>query len=203
MVRKPMLVASVFVAVAAFAVFVTVQDQPAATAGHHMGHAMPAASGEAACPMSKGDMSKMCAEHMKMMGMSEPVMMRCKMLCGAAIANNDPVAILAVKDDLKLTDDQIAGIATISLKARQDAEALLTSDQKKTLESLAGTPATMMDMCVATHGRTAASGKEMTCPVMGMHNMKACGAQGKMQGGCCGMMQPATGTDKPAAEEKK
>ncbi len=216
MLPKIMRSVSVLIAVAAFAVFVTAQDQPAPAPGqpgHTMGgveRPMPGPGGPMQ-EMSKEEARKMCMDNMKNMGMSDAMMMRHRMLTGAALANDDPAAVLAVRDELKLTDDQAAKIATISEKARQDTMAVLTPEQKKTIESLAGTPATMMDMSMDMHRMTAGSGKGMMlCPMMGMHGtgqggMRGMQRQGMMQGGMMreGTMQPAPDTRKPAPNEKE
>lgn len=61
----------------------------------------------------------------------------------------DPAALLALSGALELTDDQAKQLEAIAEKARTQAAAVLTAGQKAKLESLAGTPDTMMGM----HGR--------------------------------------------------
>ncbi len=49
----------------------------------------------------------------------------------------DPVSILACKDELGLTDEQVKKIQDITMKARTDVEALLTPAQKQAMQGLA------------------------------------------------------------------
>jgi len=187
MMRKMALVAGVVAVVGIVSLWVAAQEKTAGEMGHS-GHMMQMGQGAAeagkSMAMSTDSMMCPCMGDMKKMGMSDAMAMRHKMLTSSAIASDDPVAVLAVKDDLKLTDEQITKIAAISLKARQDVKAALTDDQKKTLETLAGTPATMKDMCKGMCAKMGMAGAGMSCPMMGkMAEVKA--GEGMS---CCPMM---------------
>ena len=83
---------------------------------------------------------------MPMMRISGPMMMRCRMMMAAQTDPNDPAAILALKDELGLTAEQVAKLDTLAQQAREGAQAVLTEEQRAKLKELAGTPKTMMEM---------------------------------------------------------
>ena len=87
---------------------------------------------------------KMSPEMKAMMEKMPPEMkMRCQMLMGTAVTPTDPAAILALKDQLKLTEAQAAQLEAINKEARDKAIVVLTADQKTTLDSLPKSPQTM------------------------------------------------------------
>jgi YHS domain-containing protein len=97
------------------------------------------------CPcMMADDPNK--KEMMEKMGMSEGMMERCRMMMHTRIEVDSPEALLAIKDRLALTEEQVAKIKTIAEKGRKDSDALLTAQQKEVLQKMAGTPDTMMKM---------------------------------------------------------
>jgi len=110
---------------------------------------------------------------MKNMGMSDAMMKRCRLMMSTPINPYDPAALLAVKGDLNLTDDQVAKLKSIMDKAREDAKNLLTDDQNKKLEEVAKRPDTMMEMCQQMMpmmqkmmGEKGTGGQMMMCPMM-------------------------------------
>lgn len=76
----------------------------------------------------------------------EGLMMRGRMFMGAQIAPTDPAALLALKDELKLTGSQVDLIEAMGEKTRRDAWDLLTQDQQTELMRMRGTPRTMGEM---------------------------------------------------------
>ena len=127
---------------------------------------MGKSTGQAA-PMS-GDMKGMMEK------MTPEMKMRCTMVMSTAIIPSDPAAILSLKTQLKLTDDQTTRLDAINKESQEKAAAVLTVDQKKTLETMPKTPQTMMDMHEQMMGQmqTMMGGKMgdqmMNCPMMNM-----------------------------------
>jgi len=93
-----------------------------------------------------GNMPAACAEMMKTMGMSPAMMMGCKMRMGATVSKDDPGAILALKSDLGLTDDQVKKLEELQKKTQDKAAKILTDEQMKKLAQLPDMSA-MMEMC--------------------------------------------------------
>lgn len=124
--------------------------------GMHAGHMM---SGD-----MKGMMDKMPSE----------MKMRCQMIMNTAVTPNDPAAILALKDQLKLTEAQTTQLEAINKEARDKAAAVLTAEQTKTLAAMPQKPQTMKDMHeqMMGHMQKMMGGKmgdqPMNCPMMQM-----------------------------------
>ncbi len=76
--------------------------------------------------------------------LSEDAKLRVKMLMNVEVSRNDPNAMLALKDTLKLTDDQVKQLDGILAEARQKAQAVLTDEQKKIIQPLGDEPVSMM-----------------------------------------------------------
>ena len=124
--------------------------------------------------------NKMSPEMKAMMEKMSPDMkMRCQMLMNTAVIPNDGAAMLALKVQLKLTDAQIGSLTAINKEAQDKAVAVLTADQKKTLDALPKTPQTMMDMHEQMMGQMKAMmgdkmGEQMmNCPMMEMMGSSA------------------------------
>jgi hypothetical protein len=103
--------------------------------------------------------------------MSPQMKMRCQMMMDTAVTPADPAAILALKDQLKLTETQTAQLKAINKEAQDKAVAVLTADQKTTLDALPASPETMMDMHEQMMGKmrkVMGGNKEMSCPMMNM-----------------------------------
>ncbi len=81
-----------------------------------------------------------------MMGGMHGMMMRCQMMMGAQIQKTDPVGLLALKEELELSEDQVGKLRQIAQTARQEAEAVLTDEQKEELEAIPDEPHSMMRM---------------------------------------------------------
>lgn len=113
-----------------------------------------------------GDMKEKISPEMKM---------RCQMMMGTAVSPTDPAAILALKDQLKLTDAQTAQLEAINKDARDKAIVVLTADQKTTLDALPKSPQTMKDMHEQMMGKmqemmgsNKMDDQPMNCPMMKM-----------------------------------
>jgi len=106
--------------------------------------------------------------------MSPEMKMRCQMLMNTTVIPRDAAAMLALQGQLKLTDAQAARLQAINKEAQDQAVAVLTDDQKKTLDALPQTPQTMMDMHEQMMGQMQAmmggmmGGQMMNCPMMDM-----------------------------------
>ncbi len=111
---------------------------------------------------------------MKMMKMSPGMKTHCRMMMNMEVKPTDPAALLALKDKLELTEEQIDRLEKIREQAREQTEGLLTAEQKKQLEPLQKMPGT----CMAMH-------QEMMQKMMQKGGEKA---KGGMMGG--GMMCP-------------
>ena len=81
------------------------------------------------------------------MGMSDAAMMRCRMMVDAEISPMSPAGVLALRDELGLTDQQADQIRQIGEAARQQTIQALTDGQRAQLESVADQPGNMMQMC--------------------------------------------------------
>lgn len=131
-------------------------DKPAAHPGMHAGHKM------------SGDMKAMKDK------MPPEMMMRCQMFMNTAVTPSDPAAILALKDQLKLTDAQVTQLEAINKAAQDKAAAVLTADQTKTLAAMPKTPQTMKEMHEQMMGQMQKmkgdkmGGPPMSCPMMEM-----------------------------------
>lgn len=75
----------------------------------------------------------------------EAVMGCCMMMC-MEVKADDPAAVLALKEELKLTPAQLEQLKKIAEQAREDAGKVLTAEQKKVLEPLAKKSCSMMKM---------------------------------------------------------
>lgn len=78
--------------------------------------------------------------------MSPQMMMCCPMMMGMVVSPTDPAAILAFKDQLKLTEAQTAQLEAINKEAQDKAVAVLTADQKTMLDAVPDSPQAMNEM---------------------------------------------------------
>ena len=83
---------------------------------------------------------------MEAMKMSEPMKLRCRMMMSMEVTSHDPAALLALKEQLKLTEEQTNRLQAIVAQARQQADQVLTEEQRSQLRPLEKTPKTMMEM---------------------------------------------------------
>jgi len=107
--------------------------------------------------------------------MSGPMMMRCRMMMGAELTLADPSAVLALGEELGLSKEQVTKLQGIVARARNEAEAVLTADQRKKLAQVPAAPASMMQMCQRMMKQMSAGGKgePMMCPMMQGSTTKA------------------------------
>ena len=115
-----------------------------------------------------------------MMNMPDEMKQRCRLMMQTAINPADPAAVLALKDDLKLTPDQVQKLQAIADKARQEAKAVMDEKQAKSLQAIPAAPETpmamhqhMMRMMQQMHGGQGGAGAGgqmhmMNCPMMNM-----------------------------------
>lgn len=89
------------------------------------------------CQTAKSAGGQAALEPAKKAGLTDAMIMSCCMLSDAKVGGNDAAALLAVKDMLKLNDDQVKKLQAIVDKARTDAAAVLTDDQKKQVQGVA------------------------------------------------------------------
>jgi hypothetical protein len=109
---------------------------------------------------------------MKQMGMSDGMMMRCRMMTAANVDAYDPASVLAYQTGLNLSTEQVKQIQAIADKAREQVKAVLTAEQIAKLQSMVSGPQNMTQMCQymeqmrQKHGGNWNSGMMMTCPMM-------------------------------------
>jgi hypothetical protein len=95
-----------------------------------------------------------CREMMKKMGMSDAMITRCQIMGNAQISAYDPPAVLALRSELKLTDDQVKDLEAIVATAQEQVKTKLTAEQLASLQPIAATPSSMMQMCQSMHSMT-------------------------------------------------
>ena len=130
-----------------------------------------------------------CREMMKKMGMSDAMITRCHIMGTARVSAYDPAAVLALRDELKLTDDQVKELEAIATTTQEQVKTKLTAEQLTALEPIAATPSSMMQMGQSMHSMT---GKNMMgmmmCPMMSASSSTAAKAQAHTGMMCCPMM---------------
>ncbi len=131
----------------------------------------PSAPKSAAAPSAMNHMGDMKAMMAKM---PPEMMMRCRMIMNTAVMPSDPAAILALKDQLKLSGAQVSQLEATLKDSQAKAAAVLTADQQKTLDALPKSPQTMKDMHEQMMGKMQKmmgdkmGDKPMNCPMMKM-----------------------------------
>ena len=123
----------------------------------------------------------------KMMNMPDNMKQRCRMMMQTTINPADPAAILAIKDDLKLTAEQVQKLQAIADKAQQEAKGVLNEQQTNTLHAIPAKPETPMAM----HQQMMQKMKEMPA-----------GQGDKMPMMNCPMMNTMDGATTPPAQDK-
>ncbi len=100
-------------------------------------------------------MSAMMAGGEKGMGggmdMPLPVKRRCQMMMNAEMSKEDPACVLAFTQELELTPEQVQKLGQIVTQGRQEATAMLTPVQQKTLAEVAGQSTSMTAMHTKMH----------------------------------------------------
>lgn len=102
---------------------------------------------------------------------------QCMTMCNAAISPDSPSSLLALKDQLGLSERQAKALVEIETKARADARKMLTADQQKKLEGLTKDwkPTSMMQgMHTMSPQMQQMMGSQMSsCPMMQSSQAKA------------------------------
>jgi len=153
--------------VAAFAASAVAQEKKKEEGGEKQMCRCPMCSMAEASREKEKDEAGEATERLKKMGMSDAMMQRCQMMMKARVEPTDPAALLALKDELELSEQQVKKLERIAEKARDRAKALLTEAQQKKLEELPDKP----DCC-----------EDMQCKMMDMVEEK-CGDQKKERKG--------------------
>ncbi len=83
---------------------------------------------------------------MEGMGRMHGAMARMHMMMQAEIRNGDPSALVAMREQLQLTDKQVADLMAIADDSEKKAMAVLTDKQKEDLKNLPSGPRNMMEM---------------------------------------------------------
>ncbi len=128
------------------------------------------------CPMMKmgGGMAMM-----QKMGMKPAMMKRCMAMMQTRVFADSPGALYGQAQKLNLSEKQKARLVAIETKARKEALAVLTAQQKKKLGTIPQKPMVMAQMCQQMRAKMmpmmqkmmngkGKSGSMMTCPVMKM-----------------------------------
>lgn len=80
------------------------------------------------------------------MDMGDGMMMRCRMMMDAQLSPTSPEGVLALEQELNLSDEQAARLDQIAQMAQQQAEQVLTDAQRQQLQGLANQPTNMRQM---------------------------------------------------------
>ncbi len=124
--------------------------------------------GTVSSPMTGGQGMREKGQPMGPKGMGGPMMMRCPMMMGAALLPTDPAAILALRSELGLTQEQVGKLQGIVEQARAEAWTMLTEEQKRKLAETPAGPTSMMQMCQQMMKQmSGGTGGPMMCPMMG------------------------------------
>jgi hypothetical protein len=112
---------------------------------------------------------------------------QCSHMCAVQFRPQSPASLLAWKEKLGLTDDQVASLKAVEEKAVADAKALLKPEQVAKLDELSKDmkPQSMMEFM--QHCRAMMKDKGMMHGKEMMHGMK--GGMCKEMAMCCGSMQ--------------
>lgn len=101
------------------------------------------------------------AEGKAMVGVPEATILRDRMMLATQWDAYDPSGLLAIKADIKLTEEQTKSLGELAnnveavvAKARGDAKALLTDEQLAKMDAVAKTPNTIVGLHAAMIGRT-------------------------------------------------
>jgi len=110
--------------------------------------------------------------------MSPEMRTKCQMMMQTQILPNDPAALLALRDQLKLTEDQIGKLQAISDQARKDAAAVLNDQQKQQVANIPAMPDTSVGMHQNMGRMMRRQGgqrgrMQMNCPMMNMMDQGA------------------------------
>jgi hypothetical protein len=101
------------------------------------------------------------AESMEKSGKPTEEIKQWKAMMSVRVHPDSPTGLLALKDDLALTAEQVSQLQAIEEEAGQKAQALLTDSQKATFETLKFPPGTVMEKSMEMGKMTMRQMKEM------------------------------------------
>ena len=159
---------------------------------------------------------QMMGDMQGMEGMSKEMEGRMRMNMQTQVSPSDPAAMLAMQEELELTDQQVQELQSLVERTRQSAADVLTDEQRQQVEAMPQGPQTMMQMHrqmmerMGEHGMMGGRGgmmmgqqekAAMGCPMMRMMNMMG-GDHSKMMGGMHEMGGMMGGDGQPGAVEE-
>ncbi len=95
---------------------------------------------------SPEQMINMRADMMKRMGVADDKIAQWKSVMGVQIQPDSPEGLVGLKEQLKLTDDQVKQLQTIEKDAQQKATGVLTAEQKTKLDEVKFKPGSVMEL---------------------------------------------------------
>lgn len=101
------------------------------------------------------------AEKMEKSGKPTEEIKQWKAMMSVKVRPDSPAGILALKEDLTLTPEQVSQLQAIEDEASQKAQALLAESQKATFETLKFAPGTVMEKSMEMGKMTMQQMKEM------------------------------------------
>ncbi len=110
------------------------------------------------------------AEKLKELGMDPEMILRCKMLMNADVGRSNPSSLLVVRDDLKLSKEQVQKLKDLVEATRTKARAILTEEQLKKVDALPVQPFSGMTMHLKMAGLMKAKDVAMHCPMLEVAN---------------------------------
>ncbi|MFO7901031.1 MAG: hypothetical protein R6U98_00085 [Pirellulaceae bacterium] len=153
-------------------------------------------SGELLAQKTKSPVDSTKAGMGMMKDMPQAMKLKAKMMMKMEVKPTDPAALLAIGEQLELSDRQTEKLQQILADAREEAEKLLKSDQREKLEGAADLPVTHMGMHKMMMKKMRAKTKEKAGS-SGKHGMMRKDKEGMMcpmmrkdkEGMMCPMMQ--------------
>jgi hypothetical protein len=103
-------------------------------------------------PSTPEEMMTRMEERMKTANASEGLIMRYRQVQMAKLAVDEPIGLVALKDQIKLTAEQVKKIEDIAASARAQAKAVLTKEQLSEVEKMKDTPDTASGVSAQTRG---------------------------------------------------
>jgi hypothetical protein len=108
------------------------------------------------------DMMARSHEAMVKLGASEGEIMRRHEIQHARFTTTDPIGLVALRDRLKLSREQVDKLEAVNDRARRDAMGVLTGDQIRLVEEMKGTPESLGGICDDLTARS--GGRDIICP---------------------------------------
>jgi hypothetical protein len=114
-----------------------------------------AAKSMACCPMAAKMNMPMCK------------MMRCSMTMNAQLQPTDPALLLAIKDELQLSEEQTAKLNAILENARKETQAVLAEEQMMKVKALGEASLSAKQVCskMMAGGKTKDAASRKKCPL--------------------------------------